>query len=148
MAENVGDTPLIFSNPVAQFRLLLGDTDPTTLDPPQPGKARYKFYSDAEITGLLGLYGGNVKKAAVRALYAIAGSQALLLKSWSTDDLSVRGDLITESLRKLAAQIQKDIDDEEAALIDEEFQLSYFVSDDGIYHVEGAVYANPYATPL
>jgi hypothetical protein len=35
-------------------------------------------------------------------------SQALLLKSWTSDDLTVNGDRIAESLRKLAAQLREE----------------------------------------
>jgi hypothetical protein len=66
--------------------------------------------------------------AAARCLETIAGSQALLLKSWSSDDLTVNGDRIAESLRKLAAQLR------EEALVDESNEyfnmIAMFIDDD------------------
>jgi hypothetical protein len=74
------------------------------------------------------MYGDNVKLATARAMETIAGSQALLLKSWSSDDLTVNGDKISESLRKIAAQLR------EEALQDESNEyfnmIKMFVDDD------------------
>lgn len=85
--------------------MLLGDTNPTNVS---DGEGTYLYFSDDEIGAFLTLYGENVKLAAARCLETIAGSQALLLKSWTTDDLQVNGDRIAESLRKIAAQLREE----------------------------------------
>lgn len=107
---NTGVAPPNFTTDVGKVRVLLGDTDPTNV---AAGSGTYMYFSDAEIGAFLTMYGDNVKLAAARCLETIAGSQALLLKSWSSDDLTVNGDKIAESLRKLAGQLR------EEALVDE-----------------------------
>lgn len=107
---NQGLAPIVPGTNVGTFRLLLGDTDPdNVLD----GKGTYRYYSDDEVESLVTLFGGSVKRAAAQALRTIAASQALLLKSFSADDLSVRGDQIAEALRKLA------LDLDNAAMVEE-----------------------------
>ena len=102
---NTGVAPVNLTSDVGKVRVLIGDTDPTNVS---AGSGTYLFFSDAEITAILGMYENSPKLAAARALETIAGSQALLLKSWSSDDLSVRGDQIAESLRKIAEQLRKE----------------------------------------
>ena len=122
---NTGVAPTNFSTDVGKVRALLGDTDPTNV---AGGEGTYLYFSDDEIGAFLTMYGDNVKLAAARCLETIAGSQALLLKSWSTDDLTVNGDRIAESLRKLAAQLR------EEALVDESNEyfnmIAMFIDDD------------------
>lgn len=105
MANN-GLYPADFDSAVGQVRLLIGDTDPLTHSGAQ---GNYRYFSDAEIEGYLLLCGDEPRLAAARAFETIAASQALLLKSWSADDLSVRGDAIAESLRKLAKQLRDEV---------------------------------------
>lgn len=107
---NKGIAPPDYSTAVGQFRALISDTDYVELVPPVTGYGDYAFYSDDAIEGLLAVYPA-VRNAAAQALRTIAASQALLLKKWSTDDLSVDGAAIAEALRKLA----KDLDDQESA---------------------------------
>ncbi len=122
---NTGVAPPNFSTDVGQVRALLGDTDPTNVG---GGTGTYLYFSDDEIGAFLTMYGDNVKLAAARCLETISMSQALLLKSWSTDDLQVNGDRIAESLRKLAAQLR------EEALQDESNEyfnmIAMFIDDD------------------
>lgn len=102
---NTGIAPVDLTSAVGQVRVLIGDTDPTNVS---GGYGTYLYFSDDELTAVLGLYEDSPKLAAARAMETIAGSQALLLKSWSSDDLSVRGDQIAESLRKIAEQLRKE----------------------------------------
>jgi hypothetical protein len=122
---NDGVAPPDYTTDVGKVRVLLGDTDPTDIS---AGEGTYMYFSDDEIAAFLTMYGDNVKLAAARCLETIASSQALLLKSWSTDDLTVNGDRIAESLRKLAAQLR------EEALVDESNEyfnmISMFIDDD------------------
>lgn len=109
---NTGLYPADFSTGVGQVRLLIGDSDPISVS---GSTGTYRYFSDAEIEGFLALQGDSPRLAAARALETIAASQALLLKSWSTDDLSVRGDAIAEALRKLAKQLREEVFAEEAS---------------------------------
>jgi hypothetical protein len=122
---NEGAAPPDYTTDVGKVRVLLGDTNPTDVS---AGEGTYLYFSDDEIAAFLTMYGDNVKLASARCLETIAGSQALLLKSWSSDDLTVNGDRITESLRKLAAQLR------EEALVDESNEyfnmIAMFVDDD------------------
>lgn len=116
---NQGLAPIQPGTNVGTFRLLLGDTDPTDLS---DGKGTYRYYSDEEIESLVSLF-GSVKRAAAQALRTIAASQALLLKSFSADDLSVRGDQIAEALRKLALDLDNSAIAEDAAADGEAFNI-------------------------
>ena len=100
---NSGVAPVNLSSNVGRVRVLLGDTDPTNV---VDYVGEYLYFSDAEVDSLLGMYDDNPKLAAARALETIAASQALLLKSWSSDDLSVRGDQIAKELRDIANQLR------------------------------------------
>lgn len=105
---NEGVAPPVFTTTVGLVRSLLGDTDAVNI---VGGVGEYTWFSDDEITAVLGLYADNPKLAAARMLVTIAGSQALLLKKWAADDLSVDGAAIAEALRRQA----KDLRDEVAA---------------------------------
>lgn len=135
MASNIGVYPFNPASLVGNVRVLIGDTDPTQIDPPLGISGSYLFYSDTEIEAILALYGDDPRLAAARMLISIAGSQALLLKKWSTDDLSVDGAAIAEALRKLA----KDLRDEVAAgvAMEDIFEISYPGSNADVLWPEG-----------
>jgi hypothetical protein len=109
---NTGVAPVDLGSNIGRVRVLLGDTDPTNI---VNNVGEYLFFSDAEIESILTMYEDNPKLAAARALETIAGSQALLLKSWSTDDLSVRGDQIAKELREVAKQLRAEAADWESS---------------------------------
>jgi hypothetical protein len=96
------------------------------------------YFGDAEIVAFLEMYGDNAKLAAARAMETIASSQVLLLKSWTSDDLTVNGDKIAESLRKIAAQLRQE------ALADESSEyfnlISMYVEADHFYDFEERPY--------
>jgi hypothetical protein len=102
---NSGVAPVDLGSNIGRVRVLLGDTDPTNV---MNAVGEYLYFSDAEVESLLGMYDDNPKLTAARALETIAGSQALLLKSWSSDDLSVRGDQIAKELRDIANQLRSE----------------------------------------
>lgn len=120
MAVNEGVAPPDFTSTTGQFRALLGDTDAVNII---SGIGEYVWFSDAEIVAFLGMYSDNPKRAAARALLTIAGSQALLLKKWSADDLHVDGAAIAEALRKMAKDLQDEADAGDAAI--DIFEISY-----------------------
>ena len=100
---NTGVAPTDFTTNVGKVRVLLGDTDPVNVS---AGEGEYLFFSDTELEALLELHDDNVKFTAARCMETIASSQALLLKSWSSDDLTVNGDRIAKELRELAKQLR------------------------------------------
>ena len=102
---NTGVAPVDFGSNIGRVRVLLGDTDPVNI---VSNVGEYLFFSDAEIESILTMYSDSPQLAAARCLETIAGSQALLLKSWSSDDLSVRGDLIAKELRETAKQLRSE----------------------------------------
>jgi hypothetical protein len=109
---NTGVAPVDLGSNIGRVRVLLGDTDPTNI---VNTTGEYLFFSDAEIESILTMYGDNPKLAAARALETIAGSQALLLKSWSSDDLTVNGDRIAKELRETAKQLRAEAADWESS---------------------------------
>jgi len=122
---NLGVAPPNPASDVGKIRILLGDTDPQNVT---QGVGEYIYFSDVELETFLELYGGNVKLATARCMETIAGSQVLLLKSWSSDDLSVNGDRITDSLRRVAAQLRNEALEEESS---EYFNLiPFYVGED------------------
>lgn len=122
---NSGESPVDYGTDIGKVRALLGDTEAENV---VAGVGDYMYFGDDEIAAFLTMYGDNVKLAAARCMETIASSQALLLKSWSSDDLTVNGDRIAESLRKIAAQLR------EEALVDESNEyfnmISMFIDND------------------
>jgi hypothetical protein len=102
---NLGASPVDYDTDIGKVRALLGDTQAEDV---AGGVGEYMYFGDDEIAAFLTMYGENVKLAAARCLETISMSQALLLKSWTSDDLTVNGDRIAESLRKLAAQLREE----------------------------------------
>lgn len=131
---NLGISPPDFSTPTGQTRALLGDTDAINV---VAGVGEYVWYGDDALGGLLTVYGGNVRRAAAQALRTVASSQALLLKKWSSDDLSVDGPAIAEALRKLAKDLDDQADTEEANV--DIFEISHFPNH-GALHPELAAF--------
>lgn len=124
---NSGVAPVDLGSNVGKVRVLLGDTDPTNV---VNNVGEYLFFSDAEIESILGMYSESPQLAAARCLDTIAGSQALLLKSWSSDDLTVNGDRIAKELRELAKQLRQEALMSEGS---EAFEIVAFGEDDADY---------------
>lgn len=95
---------------VGMVRLLLNDVDEATA-----------VFEDAEIQAFLTLEGGNVKRSAAQAIDTNADDQALASKVLRTQDLTTDGAKLADSLRKRAAELRRQADDEDDA------------SDDGFY---------------
>lgn len=124
---NLGVAPVDLGSNIGRVRVLLGDTDPTNV---ANNVGEYLFFSDAEIESILGMYSDSPQLAAARCLDTIAGSQALLLKSWSSDDLTVNGDRIAKELRELAKQLREEAMQAEGS---EAFEIVAFGEDDADY---------------
>jgi hypothetical protein len=122
---NSGASPVDYDSDTGKVRVLLGDTEAENV---VAGVGDYLYFGDDEIGAFLTMYGDNVKLASARAMETIASSQALLLKSWSSDDLTVNGDRIAESLRKIAAQLREEaIQDESAEYFN---MIAMFIDED------------------
>lgn len=89
------------TTPDGQVRLLINDSTGVV------------FNSD-EITALLALEDGNVKRAAAQALDIIADDEALTSKVIRTQDLTTDGAKVADSLRKRAAALRAQADDADA----------------------------------
>lgn len=109
---NTGVAPVDLGSNIGRVRVLLGDTDPTNVS---GGYGEYLFFSDAELESILGMYSDSPQLAAARCLDTIAGSKALMLGAWSSDDLTVRGDAIARELRELAKQLREEAVSAEAS---------------------------------
>lgn len=115
---NQGVAPPVFTTPVGQVRLLTSDTDPTPLEPDEPGTGSYTWSSDAEIEALIELT-GSPQRAALRILRLVAMTPAMQYKKWSSADLSVDGPAITRALRELINDIEKSLDGDDADALSE-----------------------------
>ena len=124
---NTGVAPVDLGSNIGRVRVLLGDTDPTNVS---NNVGTYLFFSDSEIESILGMYSDSPQLAAARCLETIAGSQALLLKSWSSDDLTVNGDRIAKELRETAKQLRAEA---MASQSSEAFEIVAFGEDDADY---------------
>ena len=124
---NSGVAPVDLGSNVGKVRVLLGDTDPTNV---VNNVGEYLFFSDEEIESILSMYAESPQLAAARCLDTIAGSRALMLGAWSTDDLTVRGDAIARELRELAKQLREEALMSESS---EAFEIVAFGEDDADY---------------
>lgn len=69
--------------------------------------------SDAQITRMLTLSGGRIRRAAALALDTIAASEALVSKKIRTLDLSTDGPAVARELRELAKRLREEDDEGE-----------------------------------
>jgi hypothetical protein len=120
----LGVAPVNYASNVGKVRVLLGDVEPENII---GDTGEYMYFGDDEIVAMLQMYDHNVKMVAARALETIASSQALLLKSWSSDDLVVNGDRIAESLRRIAQQLRDEALIEQSS---EAFDLVPYLDDE------------------
>jgi hypothetical protein len=92
-----------YSTPRGQVRLLIADTDLSRL-----------VLTDDQIDGYLTMNAASVRRSAADALDAIATSEALISKVLRTaDGTSTDGAKVADSLRKQAATLRAQADDED-----------------------------------
>lgn len=115
-----GVFPPDYESPVGLVRTLIPDltTEDNTAD------TDYVF-SDDQITALVGLYEGSVRRAAAAAIDAIAVDEALRYRFVRTDDLTVDGSKSAEVLRKRAQALRDEADALDGAEVEDAFQLVY-----------------------
>lgn len=95
---------------ISRVRLLIADLPKDV----EAGCGTGTLLTDTQVEDLLDLSGGNVKRAAARALRTIATSEVLLSKKITQQDLSVDGPAVAAELRAQAdtldAEAQRDED--------------------------------------
>jgi hypothetical protein len=92
-----------YKTDIGRVRLLVSDVDPDNL-----------ILSDEQVQAYLDMEGGRLKRAAASALDAIASSEALVSKVITTQDRSVDGSKVADALRKQAATLREQADDDDA----------------------------------
>lgn len=114
---NLGAFPYDPATDIGRVRLLVGDTDPTPAAavPPEtePTQGTYLWYSDAEVEALLDQFGGNKARTAAHVIRAIARSEALLLKKFTSADLAVDGPAIARALLQSADSLDREAERED-----------------------------------
>lgn len=73
-----------------------------------------EVFSDAEIAGYLALEGGNVKRAAAQAIDTIADNEILASKVLRDHERTTDGAKVGDALRKRAASLRAQADEEDA----------------------------------
>lgn len=99
-----------FTTPTGRVRLLIADVDETNL-----------VLTDDMITGYLGMHtgAGQARRAAADALDAIATSEALISKVIRTQDVATDGAKVADVLRRQAAALRTQADDEDDSADDD-----------------------------
>lgn len=96
-----------FTTPVGQVRALIPDVEEVDFN--DDGTATFLF-EDEHIEAFLTISGDNVLRAAVRAVEAIAVSEALISKVIKTEDLQTDGAKVANALLARARQLREDAD--------------------------------------
>ena len=106
-----------YTTDIGKMRLLIPDT--TLLDDPRDfSKDPEYLFTDEQLAGYLSIENGSIKRAASRAIMAIATTEALILKVLATDDKTTDGAKLAAELRQHAKMLrdeaeQEDIDSSE-----------------------------------
>ncbi|MFG1846770.1 hypothetical protein [Micromonospora carbonacea] len=90
------------ATPVGMVRLRISDLDEAA-----------PLFEDAQLAALITAEGGSVKRGAAAALEIIAGSEVLISKVISTQDLTTNGAAVAAELRALAKMLREQAADEE-----------------------------------
>lgn len=98
--------PIDYTTPAGQLRLLIADVDEAN-----------QLFSEEQLLTFLDLEAANLKRAAAQALDVVASSEVLVSKVIKTQDLATDGAKVADALRKHAASLraQADEDDDEFA---------------------------------
>lgn len=143
MAENTGIAPPDYNTLAGQVRVLIGDTDPTPLDPPVTGMGEYMWYSDVEIAALGALMDDSPIRTAIWVLSQVAVSEALIIKKWKTDDLQVDGPAAAAAIEKIIARLSAQLEAEDGF-----FDIVGGVIDCAPGYAEGALRPYPHYHPV
>lgn len=105
-----GDLPA--DSPLGFLRAMIPDTE--QLQDPQDATAAPSYlFDDATLTRYLALAKSNVYFAAALACEAVAGSELLILKVITTEDLMTGGDKVAKEWGAKAARYRRDADAED-----------------------------------
>lgn len=107
--DRTGALPITLDTalPVGMIRLLITDTDEA-----------FPLFTDKDLTALLAIEGGVIKRAAAAALETIATSETLIGKKITTQDLSTDGTAVAKSLMDRARTLRGQADAETGATTD------------------------------
>lgn len=92
--------------PVGDVRALIPDIEPLA-NPNRPSDPPEPMFSDAHLTALLRINGGNVRLAAADACEALGTSEALILKVITTEDLATNGAALMGRYLERARQMRQ-----------------------------------------
>jgi hypothetical protein len=120
MAANLGISPPDFTTDIGRIRRAIGDTDATDV---VTGSGTYLFFSDIELSSLALDWTGHWRYAAAEAIDTIAATQVLLLKVFSANDLSVKGDLVGKALMQRAAVLRATDDKLQQHILNSSFNI-------------------------
>lgn len=103
-------------------------------DTKNPAAPKQYYFSDDEISGFIGEYTetgieptrSQVKRAAADIIDALANNEALVLKKIKTEDLQTDGPATANALRAGARALRQQADDEDAAALDNFFDVIPF----------------------
>lgn len=112
---NPGEYPVDMTKPVGVFRALVGDTESTPYDPPEPGVQDFAMFSDADIEGFLAAGNDSLNRAVGYAYLALAGRAALSSESVKDFDLTIDDTKRPTELRLIAQSWFDKADKEDAA---------------------------------
>lgn len=102
MEHNIGIAPPEYDTSVGFFRLSVGDTNYSELNPPETGKGSYEMFGDEEIKGFLSRTDSH-EGAMAAAYMSLATRAALEAKTVQDLDLRVNTERRATELRNLAA---------------------------------------------
>lgn len=101
-----------YTSDVGKVRLLIPDVE--ELEDPRDLSADPSYiFTDDQIAGYLAIESGNLKRAAARAILALATTEALILKVLTTDDKATDGAKLGAELRAQAKQLRDEANDDE-----------------------------------
>jgi len=140
---NRGVAPPNPTTDVGKFRFAAGDTEYKPLDPPESGYGDYNVWSDAEIEAYLEL-GGSVARAIAIAYRQMAAHWTSTAATIKTDDLTYSAKDTVGNWLALADYWDKLADSEEAAAVDDVFELVAIrpTPDRPARHAEGSPWPN------
>ena len=94
-----------YTTDIGKVRLLIPDVEPL-VDPRNVSAEPQLLFTDVQLQALLDVESGNLKRAASRAVMAIATTEALVLKVLTTDDKATDGAKLAAELRHHAEQLR------------------------------------------
>lgn len=115
MADDLAYEDLEAGSVVGYVRSLIPDMEQLA-DPADPTIAASYLFDDATLERyILFARNGHPKRAAADACMALAGSELLILKKITTEDLMTDGAAVAKEHRERATRLRKEADEDEAS---------------------------------